>query len=169
MFPIWYVLRCEEGNEKRAAVLLKQLYHCQSDIFLITFEKMKRYEGNWHCQKEILIRGYVFADVKNRKRLEAAAYDTSIFKASGMGEYTLCLNKEDKEFLENLSGKEHHISMSRGYIQEGITFITEGPLCGKERKIRKIDRHKRMARVDYPMKCFRKTQFWMGLEITAKS
>lgn len=152
-------------------MLLKQQYHCedQPDIFLITFEKMKRYEGNWHCQEEILIRGYVFADVKKRKRLEKAAYDTSVFQTFETGTYTLCLNVEEKEFLEDLSGQEHRISMSRGYIREGIPFITQGPLCGKERTIRKIDRHKRLAKVTNPMKCFRKMEFWMGLEITAKS
>jgi transcriptional antiterminator NusG len=169
VFPIWYVLRCEKGNEKRAAETLKQQYCCpnKAEIFLITCEKMKRYKGCWHCQDELLFQGYVFADVENRAWLEKASRDASVFRVFGSGEYSLCLEDVEKKFLKDVSGDEHRIAMSKGYIRDGITFVTEGPLCGKECRIQKIDRHKRMARVDSPLKC--EQGLWMGLEITAKN
>lgn len=37
------------------------------------------------------------------------------------------------------------ISMSTGYIKDGTTHVTQGPLQGREKFIRRIDRHKRLA------------------------
>ena len=35
--------------------------------------------------------------------------------------------------------------MSTGYIKDGTTYVTQGPLQGREKFIRRIDRHKRLA------------------------
>ena len=60
------------------------------------------------------------------------------------------VHREEEQFLRGLCDGTHHSGMSRGYIQDGHTHITEGPLRGKERLIRKIDRHKRLARLEMP-------------------
>ena len=67
------------------------------------------------------------------------------------------VDSRTEEFLRELGGEAHHVSMSRGVIRNGVTIVTEGPLEGKEAKIQKIDRHKRLG------------GFWAGLEITSKS
>ena len=59
----------------------------------------------------------------------------------------MVLKPEEEELLKQLCGPEHHLAMSRGVIREGITYVTEGPLMGRENMIRKIDRHKRIARL----------------------
>lgn len=171
MFPIWYVLRCEEGKEKKAAELLKRRYRSsgEADFFLITFERMRRYEGRWHCQEETLFRGFVFAEVDSQERLDNAAGLASVFLSFGSGGYSLRLMETEQNFLKDISGKSHHIEMSKGYIQKGVTFVTEGPLCGKECKICKIDRHKRIARIASPLECCQGQGLWMGLEIVEKS
>ncbi len=171
MFSIWYVLRCEEGNEKNAAELLQRQYQSsgEAEIFLITFEKMKRYEGGWHCQEETLFCGYVFAEAASQELLENAAGCASVFLSFDTGEYSLRLMETECDFLKDISGESHCIVMSKGFIRAGTTFVTEGPLCGKEYKIRKIDRHKRLARLDSPLKCYQGRELWMGLEIIEKS
>lgn len=55
---------------------------------------------------------------------------------------------EEEELLKRLCQGGHHLEMSKGVIRDGVTQITEGPLVGLEKQIRKIDRHKRLARVD---------------------
>ncbi len=56
----------------------------------------------------------------------------------------------------------------RGVIYGGITQVTEGPLKAAERRICKIDRHKRLAKVEVPEgKIFRYLS--AGLEIEEKS
>ena len=171
MFLIWYVLHCVEGEEKTAVELLRQQFGNlgKTDIFLITFERMRRYEGNWHCREEILFQGYVFVEDASPGRLEKAAQKAMVFRSFRNGRYSLCLKEAEKEFLEDMSEEAHRIPMSKGFIRNGITFVTEGPLCGKEYRIRKIDRHKRMARIASPMACCLAKEFWTGLEITAKS
>lgn len=171
MFLIWHILRCEEGREKQAAELLRKQYLCleKDEIFLITLEKMRRYKGSWHCQEETLFHGCVFAKTDSRNRLEKAAKETAVFRETGVGMYTLKLQEPEKDFLEDIGGKAHCIVMSKGYIRDGVTFVTEGPLRGKEGKIRKIDRHKRIAKIDSPLEVYQEQGLWMGLEIMAKS
>ncbi len=69
-------------------------------------------------------------------------------------------------FLQELCGKDQHVSLSRGYIHNGTAFVTEGPLRGKEPFIRRIDRHKRLARLEIPIP--EKNLVDVGLEIYAK-
>ncbi len=170
MFPIWYVLHCKEGEERKAAELLRQRYVCSGNaqIFLITFEKMKRYKGGWHRQEETMFRGCVFAETDSWEGLENAADATAKFLVS-RGAYSHGLMAKELDFLRDISGESHRISMSKGYIKNGVTFVTEGPLCGKERQIRKIDRHKRLARIESPLECYQNQGLWMGLEIVEKS
>ena len=75
---------------------------------------------------------------------------------------------EEESFLKGICGTGHHFGMSRGYIREGQTFVTEGPLQGKEHLIRRIDRHKRIARVGTPGED-RAREVQVGLEIVTKS
>ena len=56
------------------------------------------------------------------------------------------LRLEQEEFLKELMQPETKtVSMSTGYIKDGTTYVTQGPLQGREKFIRRIDRHKRLA------------------------
>ncbi|OUP66994.1 hypothetical protein B5F13_01155 [Drancourtella sp. An177] len=168
---IWYVVPCEEGKEQQLADSLKCSLNMKEDeeIFVFTYEHMKRYEGEWHHLITPLFPGYLFVQTEDDKELkDLTEICTGIQTISG----DVCvfpLEKEAEEFLRELGGAKHHIPMSKGYIRGGITFVTEGPLCGKEKKIRKIDRHKRLARLDSPLERYQKKGFWTGLEIVSKS
>ena len=57
--------------------------------------------------------------------------------------------------------------MSEGYIEGDKVRVTAGPLCGLEGLIKKIDRHKRTACLEFDM--FGQTvSTSVGLEITEK-
>lgn len=130
---------------------------------------MRRYEGSWHCQEETLLHGCVFAEADSQERLEQAAKDAGMFRTFDIGGYSFPILEAERKFLVDVGGETHYIAMSKGYILDGETFVTEGPLCGKECKIRKIDRHKRIARIDSSLERYQKQGLWMGLEIMAKS
>ena len=81
------------------------------------------------------------------------------------------IEKDEEDFLRSLCGREHHSALSKGYIREGHTYVTEGPLVGKEAYIQRIDRHKRLAELSLPsgsggMDAPRK--MCVGLEIVEK-
>ena len=59
------------------------------------------------------------------------------------------------------------IGMSKGVIRDGNAVITKGPLKGRERLIRKIDRHKRIAEIEIPIGSDKK-RVAVGLEIYKK-
>ena len=70
---------------------------------------------------------------------------------TGIVEWKDCLlrvGQDEEEFLGRLCGKERHLEMSRGIICKGAPRITEGPLKGMEDRILRIDRHKRLARIE---------------------
>ena len=77
------------------------------------------------------------------------------------------LSSEQKGLFTQLFGAEKHMSLSKGHIRQGQTCVTQGPLQGKEELIRKIDRHKRLARLEVPAG-EEHLQMYGGLEILTK-
>ena len=62
----------------------------------------------------------------------------------------IALLPEQEVFLRNLMMPEtKKISMSTGYIKDGRTYVTKGPLQGREKMISRIDRHKRLAKLRF--------------------
>lgn len=94
---------------------------------------------------------YVFLESEDGERLarEFKQY-RSFLMILGEKETLIPIGREEETFLRGLCGRSHHSAMSKGYIRNGRTHVTEGPLKGKERLIRKIDRHKRLARLEMP-------------------
>lgn len=115
------------------------------DIFVLTYDKMRRYEGAWHLERHLLFPEYIFLESENEELLLE-----ELGKCDGIAADSRHLNRIDREeekFLRSICGKEHHLGMSRGIIREGSTHITEGPLKGMENRICRIDRHKRLAKI----------------------
>ena len=140
------------------------------DAFLFTYEYMKKYQGSWHLMKDKMFPGYVFLESDDGSRLseELEPYRSTVsVRILEDDKLLLSIQEEEQKILEELCGRERHMSMSRGIIQQGITHVTEGPLKGKEQLIRRIDRHKRVAYLNHctlPGKGFVKA----GLEIESK-
>ena len=85
-----------------------------------------------------------------------------------IGDEPAALTGEEVDFLKELGGKAQTVEMSEGIIEQSVIKVYSGPLVGKEKYIRKIDRHKRRAMLEMPMFGeMRKMQ--VGLEIVAKS
>lgn len=125
MDVIWYAVRCKAGMEQQTAEEWNQRHDGKAcRAFIITYEKMKRYEGSWHLICEPLLSGYFFLKTEESKVLEEA-------------QDSIPIDSGEERFLMELGGRDHHVPMSRGYIREGKTCVTEGPLCGHESQIQK--------------------------------
>ena len=143
------------------------------DIFLLTYDRMRRYQGAWHLEQQPMFPHYLFLESENGEQLleELAEYEdfVTVFREK---DYLIPVHREEEQFLRGICGNSHHLSMSRGYIRNGQTCVTEGPLRGREGLIRKIDRHKRLARLSMPGGSGLKEELremYAGLEIVAKS
>ena len=143
------------------------------DVFLFTCERMRRYEGSWHTETVQMFPGYLFMETEDVETLEEKLRECpsrihAYLQEQGEGRMLRCIQPEEESFLRTLCGRNHHLSMSRGYIRNGSTYVIQGPLMGMERQIRKIDRHKRTARVTSSEHSPAIT-LTAGLEITEKS
>lgn len=168
---IWYVLYCTKDREEVIVNSCKQHLSKKAvkDVFCFSYERMRKYEGQWHQEIMPMFPGYVFLESDNEDLLseELDRYRHTVTVL----EHLQGLSKvfpEEETFLKQLCGSDHHMNMSRGVIRNGITYVTEGPLKGKEQLIRKIDRHKRIAMLDASV-THRSANVWTGLEIISKS
>lgn len=168
---MWCVLRCKP--QKTEELMRSCRNHIPEevlrDIFVFTCDRMKRYQGNWHVEKKEMFPGYVFMETGDMpalsEYLEPYREFTQVLENGGM---LRRVEPEEETFLRELCGKKHHLGLSQGYIRDGITHVVHGPLVGLERRIRKIDRHKRIANVAMPAGKL-SSSLLAGLEITSKS
>lgn len=136
---------------------------------MLTYDRMRRYGGTWHLERRPLFPHYLFLESGNEEELKKELRQYSrvfpVFESDGK---LVRVEPEEEKLLRMLCGAGHHSQMSKGYIRDGQTVVTEGPLRGRENLIRKIDRHKRTARIGVPSAgYFREMQ--VGLEIVSKS
>lgn len=126
---------------------------------------MRRYGGAWHTEAKVLYPGYVFLESDAPEVLEQTWKEQEqAVRVLGLNSELTAVNKEEEQFLRMLCGEKHHFGMSRGIIRDGSAYVTEGPLKGKEQLIRRIERHKRLAKIRIP----HMQEMYVGLEITRK-
>ena len=135
-----------------------------------TYDRMKRYQGQWHVEEGIAFPDYIFLETKNAEILLSDM--EKCYQSGKFSHYTIqqmvSLQPEQENFLRNVLGTEKHMGISKGYIKYGRTYVMQGPLKGKEKLICKIDRHKRLAKLKIPVgDSYQEMQ--AGLEIISKN
>lgn len=168
---MWYVLHCPSLKEETIIQSCKQHIspHILQDAFLLTCDRMKRYQGSWHIDTVKIFPEYIFLDSEDPKQLSKELEQFRGFLRIMESEKMLIpVEEEEQKLLSELAGDKHHIGMSRGVIKDGVTEVTNGPLTGRESLIRKIDRHKRLALIDGVGRDGVRG-IKIGLEITEKS
>ncbi len=163
MKKIWYLLKCPEGDETDYIERCPKLVTSgkMEEIFCFEYQRMMRYGGMWHLEKRIALPGYIFLTGTNVMILEKVWQEA---KEIGKG---ISLTPCEVPYLKDLCQDGILIGISRGVIQNGVPVVTSGPLKGRERLIRSIDRHKRTARIEIPLDGDKK-QLTIGLEIYEK-
>ncbi len=168
---IWYLLHCKKQKERKFLDTCRQYLSGKvlKEAFVFTYDRMRRFQGEWHLERQLMFPDYVFLESDDETALteELNRYR----KIAGL--YRECedvpyVEKNEENFLISLCGETHHLGMSKGVIRDGITRITEGPVLGMEERIRKVDRHKRLARLEVPGNHM-PGSILAGLEIVDKS
>lgn len=171
---MWYVIQVPTGREEQLMEEAKryQVQECFDRIFTPYSVKMKKYLGEWHLCREPLFPGYVFVISSQPEELyQALKRIPRLTRLLGTGENWTHMSQEDIDTVHRLAGptasQEWLTDFSRGYVQNGIITITEGPLKGLEPQIRKIDRHKRTAWLEVEL-MGEKREVRVGVEIVTK-
>lgn len=166
---IWYILQCPDENTAGWIRFCKENISedVLKDAFVLSYQRMKRYQGDWHLEWDNVFSGCIFLETEELDALsEELLQNKTLFRHFQEGKGLQEVSEKAEALLQEFSGKSHQIPMSRGVIRKGITIVTEGPLRGREQWITRIDRHKRLAFLNLipgtaPMKA--------GLEITEKT
>jgi transcriptional antiterminator NusG len=140
-------------------------------IFVPTYDCMKKYQGSWHMEQKPAFRNCFLIECRDRDDLADMLHrlQCADILAENITANAIALFPEQEVFLRNLMMPEtKKISMSTGYIKDGRTYVTKGPLQGREKMISRIDRHKRLAKLRFAAGNTDR-ELCAGLEIISKS
>ena len=140
-------------------------------IFVPTYDCMKIYQGSWHMEQKPAFRNCFLIECRDRDDLAYMLHrlQCADILAENITANAIALLPEQEVFLRNLMMPEtKKISMSTGYIKDGRTYVTKGPLQGREKMISRIDRHKRLAKLRFAAGNTDR-ELCAGLEIISKS
>lgn len=166
----WYAVQVRTGSECITARLCKSVMNQSvlTDCFIPRYERMRRYQAQWHQEYPIMFPGYIFLITDKVNALyEELKHVPRLTKILENGVEFIPLKEEEAELLAAMGSREHITAMSRGYIAGDRIIITEGPMKEMAGQIRFIDRHKRIAVVQMEM-FGRKLDIRLGLEIVKK-
>lgn len=140
-------------------------------IFVPTYDCMKKYQGSWHMEQKPAFKNCFLIECRDRDDLADMLHrlQCADILAENITANAIALFPEQEVFLRNLMMPEtKKISMSTGYIKDGRTYVTKGPLQGTEKMISRIDRHKRLAKLRFAAGNTDR-ELCAGLEIISKS
>lgn len=167
---MWYVIQVKAGTEESIrrqceSILDKKI---MERCFIPCYEEKKKYQGSWHIRRKPLFPGYVLMVSGRLEQLfEGLKKVSGLTKLIGTGKEIVPLKEEEVCLLKKLGADKKPVGISVGIMENGNVVVTEGPLEGMEGCIRKIDRHKRKARLEVEM-FGRRMELEVGLEIVMK-
>ncbi len=172
---MYYVIQVATGMEEKAEnqieiIVGKKLYDC-------CFHPMrllkKKFRGEWKEVHEKLLPGYVFITSKRIQELykelkRVPAFTRLLGKED---EQFLPLPRHEVEWLERITestAQSMEVQLSQVSVAEDDTVtILSGPLKDMEGCIKKIDLHRRIAKVEVDF-MNRKTVIHLGIEMVGK-
>ena len=124
-----------------------------NDIFVLRFNKVKKFYGKWHQESKVVFPGYIFIDTDTPEQVYEALKNVPAF-TSLLGrdkDSFVPIERSKEELFREMVNDNYEIAMSCGLIEGDKVTITDGPLAGKEAMICKINRHKRTATLNVEM------------------
>lgn len=167
---MWYVVQTTSGEEQTTmdvcrARLNPLLY---KEMFVPMYIDKMHFRKQWHDVKRVLFPGYFFVDTEDictvLKGLEDVSRITKVLKSADI---VSPIRKEEQKFLNSMMNEEHIVECSTGFIVGDRICITDGPLRNHYGFIKKIDRHRRIARLEINF-FGRMTPVEVGLEILVR-
>ena len=150
---MWYVIQVYTGKE------LEIVQQCRDrvadegeDVFVPLAERWTKIRGERTLITSRLFPGYVFIETDRiedfHKRLNRIYAMTKVLRT---GEEMTPIQKEEEAYLRRLSGDEHIVRYSEGYMEGDRLVVTSGPLKDFEGNVKKILRHKRLVVMEVPL------------------
>ena len=166
----WYVIQVRTGSEQTACEKIRHRVPKKfwTDCFVPMAEIIHKRAGEYKRLLRPLFPGYLIVvsdDIEGTA--DALCHVSGFTRLLKAGKSFVALTEDEVVLLSAFSGESHCVSLSVGYIAGDRIVVTDGPLCGYEGLIRKIDRHKRIAEVEVSFMA-RPVITRMPLEIVSK-
>ena len=150
----WYIIHAKSGKSQE----LVNFFNREEDIyaFLPMVEKWFSNSQMKMFKDTYMYPNYIFVKSLLERNLFHEKYEKFFQTIDHIAELVvyddvIALNNSERLFLEKMFGDQNVIKHSVGNIHNSVLKIDEGPLVGLEERITKIDRHKRLAFLDFPM------------------
>ena len=152
----WQVVHVLGGYEEKIRDFLNK--DPRNSAFIPKKKKIFRKKGKNSIEEMVLFPNYVFVrtvmshfDFIKYIQLYLVGIEgfIKLLKHDTVG--TDSLLPEEINFLKNFLNENFVVDGSTGFIEGDSIIVTEGPLVGYESLIKKIDRHKRLAWIQFNM------------------
>ena len=164
---MWYVIWTSTGLEGKALNAVRALPYQNRSFIPRRVIQMKK-NGKWETVEKPLFPGYFFVDTEDVEKLAEEVRKIEGFNQILTTEKAYFpLYEKDATFIDKLYNGKGLFDISEGIIEGDKIVVTSGPLKGQEGMIKKVDRHKRLAYLEFAM--FDQTiKVSVGLEIVEK-
>lgn len=145
----WYALFVETGKEDLTRKWLKFYFHdSELHVFIPRRKVPEKRNGTITHITKLLFPGYVlvYTDLNIRIRNIINSIPT-VIRIIGNGNEYSSINENEISYLLKLTNSSEIIDYSQVYYQDKKVKILSGPLCGMEGIVKKIDKHKKRAKV----------------------
>ncbi len=165
---MWCAVHVGDGEEARMEAFVTGLLpeSLNARCFHLTRSRRKKYGGRWQTVREKLLPGYVFIDTDQPEKVYGELKKAGKPKLLSDNETDICtLREQEVILLDRIADKIGEIAVSNIRVNEDGTFeFLSGPILQVKELVRKVDLHKRIAKVE--MDFLGKRQFlYLGIEI----
>lgn len=147
----WYLVHAPEGQEQALCAKVRQIVPADilEDAFVMRKERWHKLDGVWALCSVPMYREYFFVVTKDVSALdkEFARLTFPIRVAKTDGRHYAPLSADAQEWYERALDEDHVLRNSVAVIVDGQLHVQEGPLVGQERRMSRVDRHRRRCLV----------------------
>ena len=148
---MWYVIQTLKGREKKVAdEVVRDVAGADEPVFIFENEMEYKVNGEWVRDRNPFFPGYIFVELEEDR---AEDFDFRLrkekhpLKLMGIDGRVTPIRPDEEAYLTSLGGEDHVIRYSEGFRVDDRVEIVSGSFKGWKGEIKKLNRHKRRARI----------------------
>ena len=151
---MWYVIHTMSGMETKCMLQCQQYIDSSyyKDMFIPQYVAKKHYKQEWHEVVKTLFPGYLFVDTDHidvvMNGLKMVCQYTKVLRDC---DTISPITEQEQLFLATIMDKDHIVRYSEGFLVGDEVIVTSGPLKDLKGNISKVDRHRRIAKMEVNM------------------
>ena len=167
-FDVWCVIQVITGREHKTVedILDVVPHEVLQECFFPQFTTEIKIKGQWVAIDKPMFPGYLIAVTDDPYALDRELRKLNLFaRIVSQGRVLLPLDQSDIKIIDSCTEPGHRvIPMSRGFKVGDSVSIDRGPLVGQQARIKRINRRKSTAVIEFNL-CGRIVSARMGLAL----